>query len=126
MANTVSIEDLADAILAELEEYKQDTTEQLKSEIRKVAIETAAEISAISPRKTGKYAKGWKAAKLYESNDDIRFRIANKNKYQLTHLLEDGYVRRNGTRVPGRPHIAPAEKLAEEKLGKKVKVICGG
>lgn len=126
MANTVSIEDLADAIVVELEEYKQDTTEQLKSEIRKVAKETVAEISANSPRKTGVYAKGWKAVKLYESNDDIRFRIQNKNKHQLTPLLENGYVRRNGTRVAGRPHISPAEKHAEEKLCKKVKVIYGG
>ena len=126
MADTIEIDGLADAIANAMEEYRQETTDELKAEIREVAKETAHEIANSAPRDTGKYAKSWKVKTVYESDDDIRIVIHSPKRYMLTHLLENGYVRRDGTRVAGRPHIAPAEKRAEAKLGKKVKVIYSG
>ena len=126
MADTIEIDGLADAVANALLEYRQATTDELKAEIREVAKETAREIANSAPRDTGKYAKSWKVKTVYESDDDIRIVIHSPKRYMLTHLLESGYVRRDGTRVAGRPHIAPAEKRAEEKLSKKVKVIYSG
>ena len=126
MADAIEIDGLADAIANAMAEYRQATTDELKREIRKVAKETAAEIADSAPRDTGEYAKSWKVKTVHESYDDIRVVIHSPKRYMLTHLLENGYVRRDGTRVAGRPHIAPAEKRAEEKLSKKVKVIYSG
>ena len=126
MADSIEIDGLADAIANAMEEYRQETTDELKKEICKVAKETAREISDSAPRDTGEYAKSWKVKTVHESYDDIRVVICSPKRYRLTHLLENGYCRRDGTRVAAHPHIAPAEKRAAEKLGKKVKVIYSG
>ena len=126
MADSIEIDGLADAIANAMEEYRQATTDELKKEIRKVAKEAAREIADSAPRDTGEYAKSWKVKTVHESYDDIRVVICSPKRYRLTHLLENGYCRRDGIRVAARPHIAPAEKRAEEKLCKKVKVIYGG
>ena len=54
----VSVNDLADAIANELQEYSQDVADGLKKEIKQVAKEMVSELKQTSPRKTGEYASG--------------------------------------------------------------------
>ena len=68
-----------------------------------------------------KYAKGWTCTKAYESNFGIRFRVRNKNKPQITHLLEYGHAKVSGGKVEPRPHIKKAEENAKENLLKAIK-----
>lgn len=124
--NGIKIDDLSAVVVKELSEYEQGVADNLKKEIKQVAKEAAQELKITSPKNTGVYASSWKSRKVYEDNSDIRVRVYNAKKPQITHLLENGYAKRNGGRVEGRPHIRPAEENAEKKLGSKVKVIAKG
>lgn len=121
----IGIDDLADAIIAELEQYNQEVTDELKEEIQETAKICGKEIKLNSPKLTGSYKKGWRVKKVYEDQNDIRVKIFNKTDYQLTHLLEHGHIKAGGGRVDAHPHIGPAEQKASERLGKRVKVIVG-
>lgn len=119
----VSIDGLARAVAAELAAYNQDVTDGVKKEVEQVAKDVVAELKQTSPRNKGDYAKGWKSRVEYESPEDIRIRVYNSKKPQLTHLLEHGHAKQNGGRVNGKPHIGPAEQEAEKKLTNGVKVV---
>lgn len=121
-----TVDGLADAIAKELAEYSQDVTDGLKKSVKQVAKGCKEEIVQNSHVKTGDYQKGWGTKVNYEGSDDIRITILNRTDYQLTHLLEHGHAKAGGGRVEGKPHIAPAEQHAEEKLMKKVKVVVKG
>lgn len=122
----VKTDSLASAIAKELAEYSQDVTDSLKEEIKRVAKECRREIQEKSPVLTGSYRKGWRDKIEYENAEDIRIVVRNRTDYQLTHLLEYGHAGRGGMAkgaAPPHPHIGPAEKNAEQKLIRKVKVI---
>lgn len=126
MAKTIKPDELAAAIAAELESYRQEVTDGLKKEVKKVAKETVKQIKSDSPQKSGGYSKGWKMKTAYEDQEDIRILIYNSKKPQLAHILEHGHAKVNGGRVEGKPHIIPAEQEAEKKLMNKVKVVVRG
>ena len=118
------IDQLTDVIAQELEDYSQEITDGIKKEVKEVAKECRDEIKRNSPVLTGSYKKGWRTKTNYEGREDIRVTVHNKTDYQLTHLLEDGHLKKGGTdRVEGRPHIAPAEQNAARKLENHVKVL---
>ena len=121
----MQINKLADVITKELENYSQEFTDKLKQDTEIIAKECAEELKQTSPvsKKAGlkKYAKGWTVKKAYESKFGIRYRVLNKNKPQITHLLEYGHAKVSGGRVEARPHIKKAEENAKEKLLNKLK-----
>ncbi len=119
----IRVDDLENAIVKELTAYSQEITDGLKTDVKQVAKECAADIKKRSPKLTGEYRRGWSSKTAYESAEDIRIRVYNRSKYQLTHLLEHGHAKADGGRVAGIPHIRPAEEAAAEKLGKRVKVL---
>lgn len=122
----IDIDDLAEAIAAELQAYSEEVTEQLKEDVTEVANECVKEIMNNAPKLSGDYKKGWKVKKAYESDSDIRIIIHNAKEYRLTHLLENGHAKVGGGRIEGKPHIAPAEVNAEKKLLERVKVSISG
>lgn len=123
MARKIPLQELEIAIERELAQYSEDVAEGLKREIKAVAKETVTELKSTSPRDTGEYARGWTYKVEFENAQDIRVRIRNRTKPQLTHLLEYGHAKTGGGRVQGKPHIRPAEQRAEKKLDGAVKVV---
>lgn len=122
----VSIDGLADAVAKELANYNQDVTDGIKKEVKQVAKEMVQELKQTSPKDSGDYAAGWREKTEFESAEDIRERVYNAKKPQLTHLLENGHAKQNGGRVNGKPHIRLAEQSAEKKLTNGVKVVVRG
>ncbi|MEJ6349010.1 HK97 gp10 family phage protein [Holzapfeliella sp. He02] len=93
----------------------------------KTTISTATEESADkavdylknnSPKHTGKYAKSWTKTKRGKA-----IIVNNKKFYTLTHLLEYGHQKRSGGRTKALPHIAKAEKLANDNFEREIRNI---
>lgn len=116
----VSINNFEKAITDILEEYSEDATEVMKETIPVVGKKVVSELKKTSPKKTGKYAKGWKY-KEEKERLSISAIAYNKNRYQLTHLLEKGHANRGGGRTAARPHIKPVEDKYVKETIEKIK-----
>ena len=117
---SVKIDDLAAAVVQELQAYSSEMAEEINASVKKTAKVCVNTLKQKSPKDTGGYAKSWKATTAYESSNDIRIQVHNAKHYQLTHLLEDGHAKVSGGRVKGQPHIQPAADAASELLEKDV------
>lgn len=98
-----------------LDEYSKEVQDALDDSIKEVSKEAVSKLKSTSPRKSGKYARGWGVKE--EKNGAV---VYNKTNWQLTHLLENGHIVRNkkGTygRAPAYPHIKPVEEWASNEL----------
>lgn len=125
MSNRINISQLGKVVGDLLEEYEDLVEDDVEKVVKKVGKETVKELRETSPRKTGDYAKGWKAKVTGKSSHGMQVTIHNETDYQLTHLLEKGHAKRGGGRVRSIPHIAPAQEKAdamlEEEIEKKLK-----
>lgn len=126
MARKIPLQQLEIEIAESLSEYSDEISENIKKEVKKVAKNTVQILKSTSPRDTGEYASGWSSKVEFESSEDIRVRIYNKKKPQITHVLENGHAKVNGGRVEGRPHIGPAVQEAEKELTGNAKVVVRG
>lgn len=120
MSRRVQIDQLADAVMRELENYADTTTDGVKGAVKKAANTVKKEISATAPVRTGKYAKSWATKTTGENSHAIEITVHSRNRYQLAHLLEHGHAKRNGGRVAARPHIAAAEQHGVEELEREI------
>lgn len=103
-----------------LDEYMDDVEETASKVINQVAKEAAQKLKDASPKKTGKYADGWKVKKGKKLNAVVY----NATRPGLTHLLEESHPIRNQYGTWGRsiaqPHIAPVREWAEEEVVKRI------
>ncbi|WP_125582954.1 HK97 gp10 family phage protein [Lacticaseibacillus suibinensis] len=93
-----------------LDQYKEDVQQNVDEAQQKAAKAAVDELTSTSPRDTQsgkKYYRGWTTRKKGKG-----LVVYNKNKPQLTSLLENGHATRNGKRTRAIPHIASAEKTA--------------
>ena len=111
-----SIDDLADEIMAGLQEYAELADDAMKTAVKKTATAVKKDITANAPKDSGAYGKSWTAKKVKENSHTLQMTVHSKSHYQLAHLLEKGHAKRNGGRVQGKPHIAPAEEHGAELL----------
>lgn len=116
-----SIDDLADLVMDGLREYSELADTAMKKAVRKTATSVRKEISENAPKRTGDYAKSWATKKVTENSHKLEITVHSKNRYQIAHLLEKGHAKRNGGRVAGKPHIAPAEEKAADLLESLIK-----
>lgn len=112
----INVDSLAAELAAGLAEYSDSVTEVIKKAVDDVSKSTALELKNTSPKRTGTYAKDWAAKQAYEDRRSKRKTVYNKKHYQLTHLLEFGHAKRNGGRVPAKPHIKAAEEKAAQEF----------
>lgn len=120
MGSRIQIDQLADTVMRELENYAETTTCGVKAAVKKAANTVKKEISATAPVRTGKYAKSWATKTTGENSHAIEITVHSRNRYQLAHLLEHGHAKRNGGRVAARPHIAAAEQRGIEELEREI------
>lgn len=120
MGKTIKPEQLAEEVMKGLEEYAFLATDVLKKEIREAGKTAKKQIEQTAPRKTGRYAKSWTVRKTAETSNSLAVTVHSKNRYMLTHLLENGHAKRGGGRVRAIPHIAPAEYAAAASLEKNL------
>lgn len=129
MSKKVTVNNLASAIMKELEEYRDVTDEAVEKGVSETAKEAVQELRNAHPSGSGqygswdkKYNKGWK---VMQTKRDKRYHkkatIHNATDYQLTHLLEKGHALRQGGRARAFPHIAPVAEKCEDKLIQNIK-----
>ncbi|MDO4285234.1 MAG: HK97 gp10 family phage protein [Eubacteriales bacterium] len=121
MAKKTSIAGLQSEISKMLTQYAKETTDEIKGKVKEIGQQAAKELQASSPKKSGKYAKSWRAKVTEETSSNISVTVyASGHEYSLTHLLEFGHAKRGGGRVAAIEHIAPQEKQVIEKLEKAI------
>lgn len=120
MAKTIKVDQLVDEVMKGMEEYAKLATDDLKKDVQKAVKTVQEQIKSSAPVRTGRYAKSWTSKKTKETSDSIEYTVHSKNRYQLTHLLENGHAKRGGGRVRAIPHIAPAEAVGAEQLVRDV------
>ena len=129
MSKKVTVDNLASAIMKELEEYRDVTDEAVEKGVSETAKEAVKELRNAHPSGSGrygswdkKYNKGWK---VMQTKRDKRYHkkatIHNETDYQLTHLLEKGHALRQGGRAQAFPHIAPVAEKCEDELIQNIK-----
>lgn len=123
----ITSDKLADTLKEAMEDYAGTITEIVNKQAEDVAKWSAEELKKGGPYKerTGKYTKDWdskvREKKVSKITGEVTYSVYNKKHYQLTHLLEKGHVKRNGSgRVKAFEHIAPVEKQAEERYTQKL------
>ena len=120
MRETVQIGELADTIMETLEEYADLAAEDVKQAVKDAGEKVKKEIRANAPKDTGDYAKSWTVKKSKETSNSITMTVYSRNRYYLAHLLEFGHAKRNGGRVAGKSHIAPAEEKGILQLEEEI------
>ena len=92
-----------------LDEYSEDVQEAIAQEAVKVAKTGVSKLKNTSPKRTGKYAKGWRS-KTDKGKGKVECTIYNGSAWQLTHLLEKSHLLRNGKKSIPKVHIYPVEQ----------------
>lgn len=115
----IKVDELAGEIVLAIRAYTEDVSEAIDQAARDTAKALAKDLRETSPKKTGEYAKGWTHRKEAPGS----YRVYNKKKPQLTHLLEHGHAKAGGGRVEGILHIKPARDRHIPQFEKKVRQI---
>lgn len=123
MSKSIKPEELQKAIQEYLTEYVEDIESDVEETTDSVTKEAKEKLKQTSPRsglaRNTKYYKGWavkNGTKTRNGSHKYTKVIWNKTNYQLTHLLEFGHHKRDGTGwVEAQPHI----RKVEEEYGSK-------
>ena len=120
MGKTIKPEQLAKEVMDGLDEYANLAVDVMKKEIQETGKSVKQQISQTAPKKSGRYAKSWAVKKTKETSNSLEVTVHSKNRYMLTHLLENGHAKRGGGRVRAIPHIAPAEEMGIRELEERI------
>lgn len=120
----IRVDDLAKAIVDTLTEYQTMVAEELAQVVKEVARETVRKtkdnVQAEGLVRSGAYKAGWRYKVTKKDGKLIEAVVYNKDRARLTSLLEYGHAKTGGGRVPGYPHIKPAEEWAQRELVKRL------
>ena len=118
MASEINLEEDIKRIL---DEYALQVSTATKDAVKAVAQESVKKLKNTSPKKSGKYAKGW-TYRIEAGAVDVSATVyGGKKTYPLAHLLENGHLMRNGKRGGQRVHIKPVEEWAIAELERKIR-----
>lgn len=105
-----------------LEEYSLEVQEGITKAAEDISKQGAKELKANSPKRTGKYSRGWKV-EVKKGFGYVNTTIYNSTDWQLTHLLEKPHLLRNGKKSKPIVHIQPVEEKCIKNFEKKVEQI---
>lgn len=118
------MDDLTKQITDAMKQYTEAVSEEIEASLEAVGKESASKLKHTSPKRSGKYRRGW-TVKVFRENGEISVVVHNRD-YRLTHLLEHGHKTRNGGRSKAIPHIAPVEDWAEAEAMKAIEKAVKG
>lgn len=97
-----------------MQQYSGEVAKAVEQALTETAEEARKQLAAASPKRTGKYARGWKVTKA-EQYGEITVEVHQSGRNaNLTHLLEKGHRTRSKKGwVKAQPHIAPVEAWAQ-------------
>lgn len=113
--------DLAAEIEKLLNEQYDLANKVLDEAAKNASDEAVKELKSSSPKKTGKYARGWGKTDTSGTIGGKQYTVHNKTRYRIAHLLEFGHAKVNGGRVAAIPHIAPVEQKAMKEFENEVR-----
>lgn len=121
MSKNIKPDDLQKELMEYLTEYRENIQEDVEVVVDKVTKEARDELEQTSPKsglaRNTKYYKGWEVKLSKRGVTKYHKVVWNKTNYQLTHLLEFGHHKRNGTGwVAARPHIRNIEQKYNVKF----------
>ena len=122
MARRTPVDKLSEEIGSILAEYGGEVEAEMEEAVKKVSKAGAKDLRAKSKQTfkgSGAYAKGW-ASTVETGVHSAQGVIYNKDLPGLPHLLEHGHLNRDGSRTPGREHIAVIERQIIEDFTKEV------
>lgn len=120
MSKKIKISALADTVMDYLKDYADASAEDVKSAVQEAGKTVQKEIKSSAPKDTGDYSKSWAVKNVKETANRLEVVVHSKGKYQMAHLLEYGHAKRNGGRVNGKVHIAPAEEVGIKQLEEEI------
>lgn len=130
MSNTISFDQLGEAINNELTLYHKSIIDGLKEEAQKSVKQLVKDTKATAP--VGKRKKHYKnsitSKKVSEDDRSVSYVWYVKGPdYRLSHLLENGHAKRGGGRVEGTHFIQKAtDPILEQYLKAVEEVIKNG
>ena len=114
----VKVKDLSKEIAKQLSLYTESVKKEVEVIKEDVTKEAVSLLKQKSPRDSGDYAKNWAKKKVGKNI------VIYNRKYQITHLLEFGHVKRGGGRVAAKVHIRPVEeKIVDDYVSRVERVI---
>lgn len=105
-----------------LNDYSDDIQSAITEEAQIIAKKGVAELKNKSPKRTGKYRKGWRV-NTTKGRGFVECIVHNATDYQLTHLLEKPHLLRNGRLSKPQVHIAPVEQQCVSEFERNVENI---
>lgn len=106
-----------------LNDYSKDIQESIAAEAQEVAKKAQSELKATSPKRTGKYSRGWRV-NTTKSRYEIECIVYNTNP-GLTMLLERTHAKRGGGSVTPKSagHIQRVEESSIKEYETEVEKI---
>ena len=136
MANKNFTDDI-NKVLADYKEFCENVVFEDLDKAGKVALDKVKSLSPVAAASykkweknateisPGKYKKSWRK-KTEGKNTSKPEMVVYSGQYQITHLLENGHVKKGGGRVRGYPHVAPAQDAADAEIERLLAKDLGG
>lgn len=123
MANTISIDQLGEAIAQELTLYHKGVTDRVNKAGRTAMDDLVQRTRATAPAgKRGKFRRSITSKEERDSNGMVRYVWGAKPPdHRLTHLLVHGHAAKDGGRVPGNPFLQNALDVVLPEYEKAIK-----
>ena len=113
-----SADEIGGTLFALVSDYIDELENASGDDVRDCAQMVVDELHSTSPNMKGKYAGGWTMEPDAEDTTGKVYRIYNKSKPGLTHLLEHGHG--GPAPAPAHPHIADAAQTGISELERRM------